>query len=162
MVDGAIFVSPSGEVVRDRRVQLPPGGWANLAGECVSGEVTVSGGLDFTPVFFRRGRIIPMMSQIGRSTARCVDKNLTLMVFEDEDGTADGDLYIDDYETREHENGAWVQRKFRWENRRLSCTGANVDGIPRRVCDTVAVVSPAGKISTDVSLVLNDDWEFVA
>jgi alpha 1,3-glucosidase len=164
IIDGSVFCSPSADVIPERTVQLPPGRWFDIEGRCLFGEITISGKLEFTPVFFRAGRIIPIMTTIGKSTASCVDKNLTLIVFEDENEMAEGDLYIDDYETRDYENGIWIHRKFRWEGRKLCSiegerSGVVVDDVPRRICDTIVVKSSTGCCSTTVSLVVNDDWE---
>jgi alpha 1,3-glucosidase len=164
IVDGTIFCSPSADVVPERSVRLPPGKWFDLHGRACNDEIGVPGRLEFTPVFFRAGRIVAMMTTIGRSTAQCIDRKLTLVVFEAEDGTADGDLYIDDYQTRDYENGAWVHRRFSWEGRRLICREGQrsegaVDQVPRRICDTVTVKRDDASFSVAVELVLNDDWE---
>jgi alpha 1,3-glucosidase len=164
VVDGAVFCSPSADLGVERDVRLPPGQWFHLDGRVREGEIKVPGTLEFTPVFFRAGRIVPMMTTVGKSTAQCREMALTIVVFEREDGTAEGDLYIDDYETRDYENGVWAHRRFRWENRRLSCvegerSGGAIGMVPRRICDTITVKNAAGCVSVRVSLALNDDWQ---
>jgi alpha 1,3-glucosidase len=165
VVDGSVFFSPSTEVVSERAVRLPPGAWFDLEGRPRAGEVIISGALEFTPVFFRAGRIIPTMTAIAKSTAQCLERNLTLLVLEDSAGRAEGDIYIDDYETREHETGAWAHRKFTWEGGTLSCVAGErpepeIGAVPRRLCDTVIVRSESGTVTLPVSLVLTEDWAF--
>jgi alpha 1,3-glucosidase len=164
IVDGAVFCSVSPEVVGERQVTLPPGGWFDRDKHYLSGDITISGGLEVTPVFFRAGRIIPVMSVVGKSTAQSIDKPLTLLIFEDEHGQAVGDLYIDDYRSRAYENGTWVHRRFQWQARKLSCregerSGAPTPEIPRRVCDKVDVRAAVHSFSRTVELLLNDEWE---
>jgi hypothetical protein len=144
-----------------QRIRLPPGVWYSLRDEPVEGEVVMSGKLDVVLAFFREGKIVPTLTEVGRSSQLCLDMNLTLLVYGEE---ASGEIYIDDYDTVSHEQGNWVHRVLSYRNRRFACaagetSGVAAQGVPIRVCDTVVVVGRGGVQRRQVSLVLNDDWE---
>jgi alpha-glucosidase len=98
-----------------REVYLPGGGWYDLRShEYLAGpnHVLASAGLDEDlPIFARAGSIIPMAPVMAWTEERPVDP-LTLRVFLDDEGRAEGSLYEDDGVSLEYVDGLFSTTAF--------------------------------------------------
>lgn len=74
--------------------------------------VTISAPLGKIPLLMRAGHIIPRRDRPRRSSGLMRWDPFTLVVVIGRDGEAEGTLYIDDGESFEYENGAFIHRKF--------------------------------------------------
>mmetsp|Transcript_32829 Transcript_32829/g.39732 ORF Transcript_32829/g.39732 Transcript_32829/m.39732 type:complete len:408 (+) Transcript_32829:1-1224(+) len=81
--------------------------------------------LDSFPVFYRGGYIIPMRERARRSSAAQHYDPYTLNVAVGADLTAEGDLYEDDGITTAHNQGAFIHRRFSYQQGTISCTAGN-------------------------------------
>lgn len=88
------------------KVQLP----------CMQVDVT----METIPVFLRGGSIVPRKERARRSTVQMVDDPFTLWVVLDSDGTASGDLYLDDGHSFAFQRGIFAHRRFAFRDGRLS------------------------------------------
>lgn len=82
--------------------------------------VTVPAELHQLPLFIRGGSIIPTRERPRRSSSLMKRDPFTLVVAVSKDGTARGELYLDDGETFAHRSGALVWREFTFVKGRLS------------------------------------------
>eukprot|EP00117_Sycon_ciliatum_P017449 scpid32873/ scgid16435/ Neutral alpha-glucosidase AB; Alpha-glucosidase 2; Glucosidase II subunit alpha len=74
--------------------------------------ITLSVTLDRIPLFQRGGSIIPTKERIRRSTVQMLNDPLTLTVALNNQGSAKGDLYMDDETTFDHRSGKYLLRNF--------------------------------------------------
>lgn len=74
--------------------------------------ITVQAELHQIPLFIRGGSIVPTRERPRRSSTLMAHDPFTLRVALSKDGSARGDLYLDDGVTYEHEKGALVWRQF--------------------------------------------------
>lgn len=88
------------------KVQLP----------CMQVDVT----METIPVFLRGGSIVPRKERARRSTVQMVDDPFTLWVVLDSDGTASGDLYLDDGRSFAFQRGIFAHRRFAFRDGQLS------------------------------------------
>ncbi|KAJ1680034.1 glucosidase II [Spiromyces aspiralis] len=115
---------PRAEGSGDERAPLSvdvrlPGGvvWYDLftnerleGGQSVAREV----GLADTPVYVRGGSVVPTRERQRRSSTLMRGDPYTLHVYLDGEGSASGDLYVDDGESFDYERGGYVHRIFRF------------------------------------------------
>ncbi|KAJ1987119.1 glucosidase II [Coemansia spiralis] len=73
-----------------------------------------------TLVFVRGGSIIPTRERQRRASALMKYDPFTLYVYVSRDGTATGKLYLDDGETYDYEEGAFIERELLFVDSRLS------------------------------------------
>ncbi|XKL63534.1 hypothetical protein PGB90_005898 [Kerria lacca] len=71
------------------------------------------------PVYIRGGSIIPIRNRIRRSSALTLHDPFTLIVALDINGTASGQLYLDDGESFEYRNGKYLLLHFTFLNNQL-------------------------------------------
>lgn len=90
-----------------------------------SGYEYVSANLDTIPVFQRGGTIIPRKNRIRRASLLAKEDPYTLTIALDQNASAEGDLYIDDYMTHEYKQKKYSLRKFVFANNKL--TNKNAD-----------------------------------
>ena len=75
-------------------------------------EITVPAELHQIPLFIRGGSIIPTRERPRRSSPLMKRDPFTLRVALSTDGSARGELYLDDGETYSHQQGQFVWREF--------------------------------------------------
>eukprot|EP01050_Picozoa_sp_SAG11_P028490 SAG11_NODE_7632_length_1119_cov_0.878431_1_plen_188_part_10 len=77
------------------------------------------------PVFQRGGSIIPKRMRLRRSSVAMANDPYTLQVAMDHEGSASGDLYLDDGHSYDHaKKNAFQRRRFTWSGNTLSCVEA--------------------------------------
>jgi alpha 1,3-glucosidase len=74
--------------------------------------ITVPAALDQIPLFIRGGSIITTRERPRRSSKAMKQDPFTFRVVLSKQGTSSGELYLDDGESHDHENGHLVWRKF--------------------------------------------------
>ena len=119
LLGGDLLVAPVVEPRRSRRrVELPRhpgGGWYEFPGggrRIESRSCAARAPLGTTPVFVRAGSIVPTMAPRA-STAGGFGPVLTLQVFLDGRGDAEGRLYEDAGDGHGHRRGAFLDTRFR-------------------------------------------------
>ncbi|CAN6662995.1 glucosidase 2 subunit alpha [Trichomonascus vanleenenianus] len=128
-------------------------------GSALTGEGfhSVDAPLDTIPVFVRGGHIHARKDTPRPSAELMKDDPYTLVVAVSKDGTASGDLYIDDGISHNHKDGEYALGKFEYANGKLvgSVTGSDkfanlkIAAIELFGSDaTSAVVEQAGKTTT--------------
>ncbi|KAK6182964.1 hypothetical protein SNE40_010527 [Patella caerulea] len=95
--------------------------------EVYDGGVTknVAAPLDKIPVYQKGGSIIPRKLRPRRSSSLMYQDPFTLIVCLDQQGSAKGELYLDDYHTFQYRNGEYLLREFTFNNNNLS--SKNID-----------------------------------
>lgn len=74
--------------------------------------ITLPAPLDKIPLLMRAGHIIPRKDRPRRSSGLMRFDPYTLVVALSAEGTAEGELYIDDGESYEYQDGAYIHRRF--------------------------------------------------
>lgn len=85
-----------------------------------TGNVEIQCGLDRLVVLQRGGTIVPKQERRRRSTAAMARDPYTLVVALDVKGEAEGELYMDDGRSFDHERGHYVLRRFKFRDNTLS------------------------------------------
>lgn len=80
------------------------------------GRHTLKAPLDKIPVLMRAGHIFPRRDRFRRSSGLMKMDPYTLVIVLGADGKAEGEIYVDDGESFEFEQGAYIHRKFVFEN----------------------------------------------
>jgi alpha 1,3-glucosidase len=75
-------------------------------------EVNVNAPLEVIPLLMRGGHIFPRRDRPRRSSGLMKFDPITLVVVFGESGNAEGTLYLDDGESFDYEQGAYIHRKF--------------------------------------------------
>lgn len=89
------------------------------------GEHQVPLTMERIPAYFRAGTIVPLKQRIRRSSSCMALDPLTLHVYLDKTtGTATGRVYIDDYKTKQYQNGISLTVEFKYENGVLSAASS--------------------------------------
>ncbi|KAK1058041.1 glucosidase II [Friedmanniomyces endolithicus] len=87
-------------------------GYFDFEGYEGPGVVRVSAGLEEIPLLMRGGHIIPRRDRPRRSSGLMRWDPFTLVVVLGKAGDAEGTLYLDDGESFDYEEGAFIHRKF--------------------------------------------------
>lgn len=77
---------------------------------------------DRIPVFQREGSIIPRKMRIRRSSVAMKNDPYTLVVIADNEGQAEGTLYIDDEASFEYRHGKYLYLKLKLDGKKLTST----------------------------------------
>ncbi|GJP93298.1 CAZyme family GH31 [Aspergillus niger] len=80
---------------------------------------TVPAPMETVPLLMQGGHVIPRKDRPRRSSALMRWDPYTLVVVLDKNGQADGSLYVDDGETFDYERGAYIHRRFRFQESAL-------------------------------------------
>ncbi|TVY50550.1 Glucosidase 2 subunit alpha [Lachnellula cervina] len=96
------------------------------------GHKTVQAPLEKIPLLMQGGHIIPRKDRPRRSSGLMKWDPYTLVIVIGKDGTAGGELYVDDGETFDYESGAYIRRAFEYkdgvlESRNLGTKGKLTD-----------------------------------
>jgi alpha 1,3-glucosidase len=95
----------------------PPGRWYRFFnGTELTKDVNLSVPLSDIPVYIRGGKIVPIYSRYALSTKEILTTPITLHIALDENGHAEGDLYLDDGETHAFLTGQYLQKRFEFSN----------------------------------------------
>ncbi|KAI0471760.1 alpha glucosidase-like protein [Xylariaceae sp. FL0804] len=86
--------------------------------------LTVPAPLENIPVLMRGGHIFPRRDIPRRSAQLMKFDDYTLVVVVGKNGKAEGELYVDDGETFDYQNGQFIHRNFKLEGSTLSSTDA--------------------------------------
>ncbi|SMQ53257.1 unnamed protein product [Zymoseptoria tritici ST99CH_3D7] len=78
------------------------------------GEVNVNAPLDVIPLLMRGGHIFPRRDRPRRSSGLMKYDPVTLVVVLGHSGDAEGTLYLDDGESFDYEQGAFIHRSFKY------------------------------------------------
>ncbi|CAK4030962.1 glycoside hydrolase family 31 [Lecanosticta acicola] len=78
------------------------------------GEVALSSPLETIPLLMRGGHIIPRRDRPRRSSGLMKYDPITLVITLGNSGDAEGTLYLDDGESFDYEEGAYIHRKFQY------------------------------------------------
>jgi alpha 1,3-glucosidase len=79
------------------------------------------------------GHVVPRRDRPRRSSGLMKYDPFTLVVVLDKDGNAAGTLYLDDGETFDYQMGAFIHRRFSFDNSRQILTSSNLDTAQRTV-----------------------------
>lgn len=90
------------------------------------GLINLPAPLDKIPILMRGGHIIPRRDRPRRSSGLMRWDPFTLVVVLDSHGNADGTLYLDDGESFDYENGAYIHRQFRFSQQDGRLTSENL------------------------------------
>ncbi|KAJ1911391.1 glucosidase II [Mycoemilia scoparia] len=88
---------------------------AHKGGETLTRNVELSQ----IPAYVRGGSIVPTRERQRRSSELMRNDPYTLHIYVDEDGSAKGDLYIDDGETFDFEKGGYIHSSFEFSENKL-------------------------------------------
>jgi alpha 1,3-glucosidase len=88
---------------------------------------SVAAPIDKIPVYQRGGSIVPKQMRVRRSSKLMLYDPYTLVVALDSAGAAQGDLYLDDFHTFAHEQGAFVHRRFKMTQTGPNCVLTSED-----------------------------------
>ena len=86
--------------------------------------VSVAAPLDTIPLLMRGGHIIPRRDRPRRSAGLMKFDDYTLVVSVSKEGAAEGELYVDDGDSFEYEQGQYIHRKFTLQHGVLSSVDA--------------------------------------
>ncbi|KAH0293797.1 alpha 1,3-glucosidase [Aureobasidium namibiae CBS 147.97] len=78
------------------------------------GHVKIEAPLEKIPLLMRGGHIVPRRDRPRRSSGLMKFDPFTLVVVLGNDGNAEGELYLDDGESYDYEQGAYIHRRFRY------------------------------------------------
>ncbi|CAI6307705.1 unnamed protein product [Periconia digitata] len=96
-----------------------------------AGHHTVPAPLEKIPLLMQGGHVIPRRDRPRRSSGLMRYDPFTLVVALDKDGSASGTLYLDDGETFDYQQGAFIHRRFSFDGKRAILTSSNLDNSSR-------------------------------
>ena len=91
-----------------------------------AGHHTIKAPLDKIPLLMQGGHIIPRRDRPRRSSGLMKWDPFTLVVVLDKAGNAEGTLYVDDGETFDFEQGAYIHRRFQFDKATKALTSINI------------------------------------
>ncbi|KAF2743555.1 glycoside hydrolase family 31 protein [Sporormia fimetaria CBS 119925] len=118
-----------------------------------AGHHTVAAPLEKIPLLMQGGHIIPRRDRPRRSSGLMKYDPFTLVVVLDKDGNAQGTLYLDDGETFEYQNGAYIYRRFSFDGKRNSLTSTNLG--ERATVKTDKYLKAMDKVRVEKIIVVN-------
>ena len=90
--------------------------------------VTVDAPLEKTPLLMQGGNIIPRKDRPRKSSGLMKWDPYTIVVVLSKDNTAEGSLYVDDGETFDYEKGAYIHRRFVFDESSLRSENIGTKG----------------------------------
>jgi alpha 1,3-glucosidase len=106
---------------------------------------------EFVPLYARAGSIIPLIDSRRQSTVGMMEDPITLRIFPDPTtGKASGTLYLDDGETRKHEDGEYqlIRIEYQGDQVTLHQIGGNSQDLKR--IEKIEFISESGKMKIRV------------
>jgi alpha 1,3-glucosidase len=138
--DALLIKAVAAEHQTSTNVYLPQGAvWYDVAdGKQLKGGVhtTLDTPLDRLPILQRGGTIVPKRERARRSSAAMENDPFTLVVAVDENGQAEGSLYLDDGSSFDYQQGQYLRRRFIFNGTALSSVSADSAG----VMDTILAI----------------------
>jgi alpha 1,3-glucosidase len=122
-----------------------------------AGHHTVSAPLEKIPLLMQGGHIIPRRDRPRRSSGLMKFDPFTLVVVLDKDGNAQGSLYIDDGETFDYQQGAYIHRKFIFDKPTKALTSINIGGSGPK---SVAYLKTMAKVRVEKVIVVGAPVEW--
>ncbi len=122
------------------------------------GYTKVEAPLEKTPLLMRGGHIIPRRDRPRRSSGLMKWDPFTLVVVLGKDGNADGTLYLDDGETYDYQQGAYIHRKFVFDKATGLLTSTDISaGGPK----AAAYLKTMSKVSVERVIVVGapEEWK---
>lgn len=92
------------------------------------GKVKISAPLEKIPLLMQGGHIIPRKDRPRRSSGLMKWDPYTLVIVLSKSGDAKGELYVDDGETFDYQQGAYIHRSFDYANNVLSSADISTKG----------------------------------
>jgi alpha 1,3-glucosidase len=92
------------------------------------GSHTLKAPLEKIPLLMRSGHIFPRRDRVRRSSGLMKMDPYTLVLVLGPDGKAEGELYVDDGESFDYQQGAYIHRKFIYENGALRSEDVGTKG----------------------------------
>ncbi|RDL38678.1 putative glucosidase 2 subunit alpha [Venustampulla echinocandica] len=89
---------------------------------------TIPAPLEKIPLLMQGGHIIPRKDRPRRSSGLMKWDPYTLVIVLGNDGTATGELYVDDGETFDYQSGAYIHRTFEYKDGVLASTNIGTKG----------------------------------
>ncbi|KAL2754869.1 glycoside hydrolase family 31 protein [Sodiomyces alcalophilus JCM 7366] len=114
--------------------------------------VTVSAPLDRTGLLMRGGHIIPRRDTPRRSAQLMRFDDYTLVVTVNKAGTAEGELYVDDGDSYDYQNGQFIHRAFRMADG--SITSVDAQGRDTRAVEAGAWLKAMDAVHVDKIIVV--------
>ena len=148
----------------DLEITKPPGKWyryptgEELTDETQAFEVS---SLKDVLVFIRGGKIISTFSRVAKSAIETLSKPLTLYIALDEEGRAEGEIYLDDGVTYNYSQGIYIRKTFSFANGKLKSTGP-ATSVPSCLTETTiekAIIFGRQVYTIDVNKKISEDFE---
>ena len=116
----------------------------------------ISAPLEKLPILMQGGHIIPRKDRPRKSSGLMKWDLYTLVVVLDKKGAAVGDVYVDDGETFEYQQGAYIHRRFRMEGNELRSEDMATKG-----AKTAAYLKTMKDVRVEKIIVVNapSSWE---
>lgn len=147
--------------VDDIEIVKPPGIWYKYPSGDILTDTTVAVDLIETPVYLRGGKIIATFARAGKSALDTLSGPLILYVALDENGEAEGEVYLDDGVSYNFVNGEYIRKTFRFSNSKLTSTGT-VLRVPENLVNTViekaVIFSTDGVKTIDINKKVYEDF----
>jgi alpha 1,3-glucosidase len=118
-----------------------------------TGHHTVPAPLEKIPLLMQGGHIIPRRDRPRRSSGLMKFDPFTLVVVLDKDGNASGTLYVDDGETFDYQNGAYIHRRFSFSSKFGSLTSTSLS--TSTTSKAAAYLKTMAKVRVEKVIVVN-------
>ena len=115
MVGKSLLVVPFlEEKAKTKTIELPNARWYNYRDltEIKEKSIKVKNNNGRTPVFLRGGSIIPIKTRIRKSSQLMFYDPFTLLIGIDENGKAEGQIYVDDEHSFDFMNSQYIMKEF--------------------------------------------------
>ena len=129
MLGGALLVAPVFDNETEQaRIALPKNSrWYDYYSlrEVKGAEVVASA--ETVPVYIRGGSVVPSKWRVRKSSSLMFNDPFTLTIAVDDNGKAEGELYVDDGETFGFAKGEFIHKKFTFDGTKLLSVDAAVN-----------------------------------
>ncbi|KAF7551461.1 hypothetical protein G7Z17_g4963 [Cylindrodendrum hubeiense] len=112
----------------------------------------VAAPLESIPMLMRGGHVIPRRDIPRRSSAMMRFDDYTLVVSVSKAGTAEGELYVDDGDSFDHEQGQYIHRKFSLSDNAL--TSVDVEGRDTKSIEAGAWLKAMDEVHVDKIIIV--------
>ncbi|KAG1472197.1 hypothetical protein G6F56_001684 [Rhizopus delemar] len=101
-----------------------------------TGLQTIEAPLNTIPTYYRGGHIVPRRERARRSSTAMRHDPFTLVIAQDSQGQAEGNLYLDDEETYSYQKGIYTYTSFQYTQQQLTC---QTEGDPSFMTEPIRV-----------------------
>lgn len=120
------------------------------------GKVKISSPLEKIPLLMQGGHILSRKDRPRRSSQLMKWDPYTLVVVLSKSGHAEGEVYIDDGETFDYKNGAYIYRQFKYKDNILSSKNLGINGkLTKNIVKEMSVVG----IERIIIIGASKEWE---